>query len=110
MRCIEFGFALLLSGIYIALQVIPHGWRESSSVQCGAAIFVFLVCAGYLVLVDDERKPKAGTTHRLIFGVFCGLTIAGIYNSQANGYALGALMCCILGNVGAYLPTSRVGS
>lgn len=51
----------------------------------------------YLALVDDERKPKAGATHRVVFGAFCGLTIAAIYNSVTIGYVLGILVGGILG-------------
>lgn len=98
----ELGFALLVSGVYVAFQVIPYGWSESSKIQGGAAIFVFLVCTFYLALVDDERKPKAGATHRVVFGAFCGLTIAAIYNSVTIGYVLGILVGGILGYTGVY--------
>jgi hypothetical protein len=102
MRWLEFAAALLTSAIAVACYVLPGAWSESPNVRGVAAIFVFLVLVAYLVFVDDERHPKVGALHRIVFGTFCGLAIASIYSSPSAGLALGALVGGTLGYIGIH--------
>ena len=102
MRWPEFSAALLTSAIALAFHVVPGAWCESPNVRGIAAIFVFLVLATYLVFVDDERRPKVGALHRIVFGAVCGVAIASIYSSPFAGFALGALVGGTLGYIGIH--------
>ncbi len=102
MRWIEFAAALLTSAIAVACYVLPDTWSESPNVRGVAAIFVFLVLVAYLAFVDDERRPKVGALHRIVFGAVCGIAIASIYSSPSAGFALGALVGGILGYIGIH--------
>ena len=102
MRWLDFSAALLVSAIALAPYVVSGVWGESFNVRGAAAIFVFLVFVAYLVFVDSERRPKAGTLHRIVFGAVCGMAIASIYSSPSAGFALGALVGGTLGYIGIY--------
>ncbi len=102
MRWIEFAAALLTSAIAVACYVLSSAWSESPNVRGVAAIFVFLVLVAYLVFVDDERHPKVGALHRIVFGGFCGLAIASIFSSPSAGFVLGALIGGTLGYIGIH--------
>ena len=102
MRWPEFVSALLTSAIALAFYVVPGAWCESPNVRGVAAIFVFLVLVAYLAFVDDERRPKVGALHRIVFGAVCGVAIASIYSSPSAGFALGALVGGTLGYIGIH--------
>jgi hypothetical protein len=97
-----FAAALLTSAIALVFHVVPGAWCESPNVRGVAAIFVFLVLVAYLVFVDDERRPKVGALHRIVFGAVCGVAIASIYSSSSAGFALGALAGGTLGYIGIH--------
>ena len=50
----------------------------------------------------NERRPKVGALHRIVFGAVCGVAIASIYSSPSAGFALGALVGGTLGYIGIH--------
>lgn len=100
MHKFELAIAIALGALFTAFRVFPSGWCEPLPVRLIAGVFVVATTALYLFLVDDERKPKAGSVHGVLVGCAAGLVVAAIENGTVELYALLGLVGIILGYVG----------
>ena len=99
MHWIALAYAAGVAAVFVLFQFFPGYWCEPVSVRLGAGLFVVIICALYLWLVDDERRPKAGAWHRILVGATAWLLLALIAGGPPELYPLLGL----LGGVAGYL-------
>lgn len=83
-----------------AYWIFPGDWCDSFSARTAFGIFVCITSMLYIWFVDDERRPLAGTAHRLLVGGLTGFVLAVIVGGPDVLYALLVLVGAMLGYVG----------
>jgi hypothetical protein len=100
MRWIEFAFAAISSALFIAFHFLPGSWCGPAPVRPLAGVFIIVTAMLYLNFVDDERRTKVGSWHRILVGSTTGVIVAVISHGSAELYVLLALVGAMLGYVG----------
>jgi len=100
MRWLELSCAIVCGALFTAFRFFPGGWCEPLSVRLCAAIFVAVTGAFYLWLVDEERRPKVGSIHRIMVGSSVGLVAAAIVGGPFELFGLLAVSGALLGYIG----------
>ena len=83
-----------------AYWIFPGDWCNSFSVRTAFGFFVCITSVLYIWFVDDERRPLAGTAHRVLVGGLTGIVLAVIAGGPSVLYALLVLVGAMLGYVG----------
>jgi hypothetical protein len=83
-----------------AYWIFPGDWCDSLSVRTAFGLLMGITAMLYIWFVDDERRPLAGTAHRVLVGGLTGVVLAAIAGGPGMLYALLAVLGAMLGYVG----------
>jgi hypothetical protein len=100
MRWQALGFASLCSALFVAFYFFPGSWCEPRQVKFLGGAFVVVTGALYLWFVDDERRPMAGTLHRILIGTSVGVVVAAIAGGPFELFGLLSICGAVLGYIG----------
>lgn len=101
MRWPELGFAVVVAVVFVLFHFgIPADLENIRQIRILSGIVLVVSAALYLHLVDDERRPKVNSLHRMIVGCVTGLLVALIAQGSFELYALLGLVGLMLGYIG----------
>jgi len=72
MRWAEFALATVFGALFTAFYFLTGSWFQPAPVRPLAGVLVVVATMFYLYFVDDERRPMAGTLHRMLVGAMHG--------------------------------------
>ncbi len=93
----EIAIAVFLGAVLAASLLLPSGIMQLPKWSGALTVLVFCVFAGYVVIIDNERRPTKSHSFRIVVGILSGVTIAAINQLDTDGYFAAAIAGGLLG-------------